>query len=94
MSHLKVGFFLELLWNKELSVNDGVGVLNSCPISKASLCEAEMYCCKILYCSSVRYIPSLGAMRYLSIRKWELLSVSGVVYIWELKLSCVFVATM
>ena len=69
MSLLNVGFFLELLWNKELSVNEGVGVLNSSPTSKASLCEAEMYCCKILYCSSVRCIPSLGAMRHLSIRK-------------------------
>ena len=69
MSLLNVGFFFELLWNKELSVNEGVDVLNSSPFLKASLCEDEMYCCKILYCSSVKCIPSLGAMRDLSIRK-------------------------
>ena len=69
MSLLKVGFFFELLWNKELSVKEGVQVLNSNQFLKVSLCEDDMYCFKILYCSIVKYIPSLGAISDLSIRK-------------------------
>ena len=50
-------------------MNEGVDVLNSSPFLKVSLCEDEMYCSKILYCCTVKCIPSLGAMSDLSIRK-------------------------
>ena len=84
ISLLKVGFFFEVLLYKEFNVKDGWQVSNSNPLLKVSLWEDDMYCCRLLYCSRVRLIPSLGDISDLSIRKKVLLSLSGAVYIWGL----------